>query len=438
MSSYSGTRLNGYFRILVLALSIAASLAAAPAVAQRILLDKIIAIVDEDVVLQSELNERMTAVRQAAIANEQAPPPEDEMRDEVLEALILENLQMQLAERVSIRYDDDTINRVLENMAQNANMSFDEYVSTLEASGVYLQTRENVRKQMSMQELQRGMVNQRITITEQEIDNFLNSEMGREVMSADYLLNHILVPAPATDSTTQRADKLAYAADLVARIEEGEDFLATRTAAQQARNFPVEGTEFGWRKAAQLPRIFTEVVESMSVGEVEGPIEAGNGYHIIQLADKRGGTEQMVKQTNIRHIMLTPNEIRDEEETRQQILELRQQILDGADFADLARQNSDDANSVVGGGDLDWINEGGAPPAMQAVVDQLEVGELSEPFRTDVGWHIAEVLGRRTEDLGQIYTRNQASNALRNRKFNLELQNWLIEIREDAFVELVD
>ena len=174
------------------------------------------------------------------------------------------------------------------------------------------------------------------------------------------------------------------------------------------------------------------------MGDVEGPIEAGNGYHLIQLANKAGGAEQMVKQTNFRHIMLTPNEIRDEQQTEEAIRDLRQQITDGADFATLARQNSDDDTSVVAGGDMDWINEGQLPRDMETVVDSLEIGELSEPFRSSTGWHIVEVLERRVSDLSRIYSRNQAANALRNRKFDLELQNWLIEIREEAFVEFID
>jgi len=176
----------------------------------------------------------------------------------------------------------------------------------------------------------------------------------------------------------------------------------------------------------------------MEVGDVEGPIEAGNGYHLIQLANKAGGTEQMVKQTNFRHIMLSPNEIRDEQQTEDAIREFRQKIIDGEDFATLARQNSDDASSVVAGGDMDWINEGQLPPDFAFVIDSLEVEDLSEPFRTENGWHIAEVIERRVTDLSSIYSRNQAEGSLRNRKFDLELQNWLIEIREDAFVEFID
>lgn len=405
---------------------------------QRQLLDKVVAIVDEDVVLLSELEARLADIRRQAEASSQPLPPAEQLREEVLDTLIIENIQMQLAERVSIRYDDDTINRVLGNMAQNNGMSFDQYVATLEEAGVYLQTREQVRRQLSMQELQRGMVNQRIAVTEQEIDNFLNSEMGREVMAADYLVDHLLVPISETDTAEEREAKLRYAAELVARIEDGESLPMVGSQAARQGPYQLDSTNFGWRKAARLPNLFSDVVQPMKIGDVEGPIEAGNGYHIIQLADKRGGTEQMVNQTNLRHIMLSPNEIRTEEQTLEEIRELRQRIVDGEDFASLARQNSDDASSVVAGGDLDWINEGGMPPEMEEVVDSLEVGELSEPFRTETGWHIAEVLDRRETDLSRQYTRSQAANALRNRKFDLELQNWLLEIREEAFVEVVE
>ena len=411
-----------------------------PATAQqRVLLDKIVAIVDRDVVLQSELNNRLEDIRRTAERDNRELPPPNQLRDEVLETLIMENIQMQFAERASIRYDDDTINRVLGNMAQESGLSFEAYIQALEAQGVYLQTREQVRQQLTMQELQRGYVNQRITVTDQEIDNFLNSEMGQEVISADYLIDHILIAVTSADSPQIRSDKLHYAAELVAQLEEGGSITETRARALAERRFTLDGTNFGWRKLDQLPSLFANAVEPMRVGQIEGPIEAGNGFHIIQLRDKRGGTEQIVKQTHIRHIMLAPNEIRDEQQTIALINELRQRIVDdGEEFTSLARQNSDDATSVVAGGDLDWVSEGGMPIEMESVVDTLEVGEISEPFRSQMGWHIAEVLGRRESDLSSEYTRSQAANMLRNRKFELELQNWLIEIREEAFVELVD
>jgi len=408
------------------------------AVGQRQLLDKVIAIADKDVVLLSELEERLEEIRQQAAANNQELPPAAQLRSEVLETLIVENLQMQFAERVSIRFDDDTINRVLGNMASSNNMSFEEYVAALEEAGVYLRTRDQVRKQMTMQELQRGIVNRRISITDQEIQNFLNSEMGREVMAAEFFLDHMLVMSDELDTPEVKESKRVYAADLIARLQDGEDFQSLFETAQRERRFPVQGTDFGWRKADAFPALFSDIVSNMEVSEAQGPIAAPNGFHIIQLLSKRGGTDQIVSQTHIRHIMMSPNEIRDEEQTLAAIKELRQRIEDGEEFASLARQNSDDASSVVAGGDLDWVSAGGMPPEMEAVVNTLEPGTVSEPFRTETGWHIAEVLGRRQEDLSNQYARRQAENALRNRKFDLELQNWLIEIREEAFVELIE
>ena len=414
-------------------------LAAPFASAQRVLLDKIIAIVDDDVVLKSELDERIVEITAAAQRNGQ-PLPDDleQFESDIMEALIVENIQMQLANRVSIRYDDDTINRVLGNMASNNNLTFDQYVDALEENGVYLQTREQVRKQMTMQELQRGMVNRRIKITEQEIDNFLNSEMGRELMAADYFVDDLLIPFSAADTPEIKAEKQRLAADLISRIDDDFPLAAARAAARQNTAIEIGGAELGWRKAKQLPSLFADIVVEMEIGQVEGPIEAGNGLHIIQLVDMQGGTEQFVNQTRVRHIMLSPNEIRNEEQTEAEARKIHQRILDGEDFATIARQNSDDASSVVGGGDLDWVNEGGMPPEMEHVVDALEIDGVSEPFRSQVGWHVARVEGRRLQDLSREFTRNQAANALRNRKFELELENWLIEIREDAFVELID
>lgn len=420
--------------------ALALALALSPgARAQRVVLDKVVAVVDRDVVLQSELVDRMREIRAAAGRSGRPLPEESELRGDVLEALILESIQLQFAERASIRYDDDTINRVMAGMAAEAGLDFEGYVSELERQGAYLRTRERVRRQLTIQELQRGLVNQRIHVTEQEIDNFLNSEMGREAVAADYLIDHILVPAAAGDPPGLRRERREFAAGLAARIRDGEPIAAARAAALRSREHPIDGTNFSWRKADQLPRLFGGIVEDMAVGDVAGPIEAGNGYHIIQLRDRRGGTEQIVSQTRLRHIMLAPNEIRTEEQARGAVAELRRRIVeDGEDFASLARQNSDDAGSVVAGGDLDWVSEGGMPIEMETVVDAMAVGGISEPFRSATGWHIVEVLGRRETDLSREYTRSQAHNTLRARRFDLELQNWLIEIREEAFVELVD
>ncbi len=430
----------------VSALALLLAVAALPAVLfapsaqaqERQLLDRIVAIVDTGVVLQSEVDSRLAEIITNAARSGQPRPNVEDIYDDVLEALVLESLQLQIAERINIRFDDDTINRVLGSMAQNGNMSFDQYVTTLEAAGVYLQTREQVRKQLTLQELQRGLVNQRIRITDQEIENFINSEMGQELMQADYLLDHMMVPFEIEEEAPSRQRKMRYVGDLVARMEAGGEFGLIRAEAMREGQFEVTFTDFGWRKLDQIPALFNAAVEGMTVGDIAGPFEAPNGLHVIQLADQRGGTSQFVQQTHLRHIMLSPNQIRDEDQSLAEITRLRQRILDGESFASIARQNSDDAASAVAGGDLEWINEGGMPIEWEAVVNEMEEGELSEPVRTDTGWHIIEVLGRRLSDMSREFTRAEAENVLRNRKFDLELQNWLIEIREEAFVEYVE
>ena len=278
--------------LLAIGLGLALTIVAGSASAQRVLLDKVIALVDEDVVLQSEFESRITEVQENAARAERPLPQAEQLRTEILDSLVLENLQMQLAEKVSIRFNDDEINRILGTMAENNNLSFDEYLDVLNEAGVYLQTRDQVRKQMTLQELQRGMVNRRIQITEQEIDNFLNSEMGREIMAPDYLVEHMLILVGGEETVAAKQGKLRYAADLLARIDEGENFAAVRAAASQARLFEINATEFGWLKAEALPNLFREIVEGMEIGDAEGPIEAGNGFHLIQLANKAGGAEQ--------------------------------------------------------------------------------------------------------------------------------------------------
>ena len=415
-----------------------ALLISSPVAGQKVLLDKVIAVVDEEVVLQSELVSRSELVREQAQQTDQFLPEGEEFRDEVIELLVMENLQMQLANRMSIRFDDDAINGVISNMAAQANMSFDDYVAQIRGAGDYLQTRNEIRKQVTMQDLQRGVVNRRITITDQEIENFLTSDAGKEFTAANYFVDDILIPTSSSDSTAANNAKLEYAADLTARLQEGEDFATMRVTAQQEGKFQVGGSQLGWRKADTLPSIFTDIVLEMEVNDVNGPIPAGNGFHIIKLLSKRGGTEQIIQQTRIRHIMLTSNEVRDEEQTFAALQVIRQRIIDGESFATLARQNSNDASSVVAGGDLDWINEGGMPAQMAVVVNELEEGVISDVFQSDVGWHITEVTGRRETDMGRQFSRSQAERALRERKYDLELQNWLIEIRDEAYVQFIE
>lgn len=414
-----------------------------PALAQRQTLDKIVAIVDEGVVLQSELDKRIADIRQQASQSNEQLPPADMLQEQIIESLVVENLQLQLAERMGIRYDDDTVNTVMRNVAEQNNLSFDQYISALTDAGQYINTREQIRKELSLRDVQRGVVNRRINITNQEIDNFLNSEMGRVAMSPEFQVDQTLIAIGEEDPEDLIEAKKRFATEMFDAINNGTDFAQARLIAQQGARqtpptaFPASGGNLGWRKTDALPSLFVNTVPTMKTGQVLGPIRSPSGFHLIKLVDKRGGFEGLVNQTRARHILITPNEIRTEEQAKALIDSIYQRIQDGEDFADIARQQSDDAASVVAGGDMGWANEGGMPPEFEAKIKDLIVGEMSMPFRTSFGWHIAEVLDRRQTDMTREFSRRQAENTLRGRKFDIELQNWLIEIREQAYVKIL-
>lgn len=399
---------------------------------QAQLSDKVIAIVDDDVILKSELDNRLETIR----ANGGIPRglTLDELQDQVLEQLIMENLQMQLAIRSGIRVDDNSLNQTLNAIAQQNNMSFDEFRATLNETGQYQLFREQVREDMIINNFQNGSINQRITITRQEIENYLRSEAAQADISPEYRVQHVLVPVdnPAQKDQQEELAKLIYQ-----QLQDGADILEL-AASRQILGIPVGGGDLaGWRKVDALPTMFRPVVPSMKVGEITEPFTSDSGFHIVKLVEKRGGADLQVNQNQLRHILIRPNEIRTEEQTEQLIHELYQRIKDGEDFGDLARVYTDDPGTMVSGGDLDWMTEGQLPPIFESVVSELEVGELSEPFQNeDGGWHIVQLLDRRIEDVTEENARFQAEQILRQRKYDNELQNWLTEIRDTAYVNI--
>ena len=402
---------------------------------QAQLTDKVIAIVDDDVILKSELDARMAAVR-GQIAEGTIPRAldNDELESQVLEQLIMENLQSQLAIRSGIRVDDNNLNQALTNIAQQNNMSFDEFRSVLNAEGQYLSFREQVRQDMVINNFQSGSINQRITITRQEIENYLRSEAAQIDISPEFRVQHILVPVnnPAQTELQEELANLLYQ-----QLQDGADILEL-AASRQILGLPVGGGDLaGWRKIESLPTMFRPVVPSMEVGEVTEPFTSDSGFHIVKLAEKRGGVDLQVNQTRLRHILIRPNEIRTAQQTEELIHELYQRIQDGEDFGDLARVYTDDPGSMVSGGDLGWMTEGQLPPIFESVINELEPGDIAQPFQNeDGGWHIAQLQERRVEDVTEENARFQAEQILRQRKYDNELENWLTEIRDTAYVNI--
>jgi len=402
--------------------------------AQPVEVDKVIAIVDEDVVLKSEFDGRWEQVQQQLATVTTPLPPEDVLRKQVLDQLIIEHLQMQMAKRAGIRVDDNQLNQAMASIAQENNMNFEQFVQVLQAQGLYELTRDALRNEIIRGQFQNGAVNRRIDITRQEIENFLRSEAGISETAPEYHVAHVLIPAPDSGPTpvqTQLADLL------YAEIEKGASIVQV-AGAGSISGINVSGGDLGWQKVDGLPSIFADVVPTLQPGEVSKPFVSSSGYHIVQLLETRGGAALQIEQFKVRHILIKPNEVRTDQQAETLIRELYARIQNGEDFADIARQHTDDPTSMVSGGDLDWISNGMLPEDFMQVVHSTEPGTMTEPFRASTGWHIIEVSEKRMQDVTQENKRYQAEQILRNRKFENELQNWLTEIRDTSYIDIRD
>ncbi len=393
--------------------------------------DKVIAVVDGDVILQSEFNERLLNITQNAQGRNL--PPRAELEELVLDQLILESIQLQLAANNGIRVNDNQLNQTLTAIAEQNNMTFEQFRNVLNSEGGYQTFREQIRRDMMINNLQSNAINGRISITRQEVENYLRSEAAQIDIAPEYRINHILIPLDSLGQN-QRLEELAEL--LYQKIQDGEDILQLASSGQILGMSVSGGDLNGWRKPENLPTMFRPVVPDLAVGEVSEPFRSDSGFHIVKVVDKRGGSDLQVNQTHLRHIQIRPNEIRTPQQAEALINELHERIENGEDFGDLARVYTDDPGTMVSGGDLDWMTEGQLPPAYQQVINTLEIDEISAPFQVDGIWHIAQVLDRRVEDVTDENRRFQAEQIIRERKYETELENWLSEIRDTAYVDI--
>ena len=403
-----------------------------------VLLDRVAVIVDEDVIMQSEIDERLLTIKSQINAQPGAKaPPARVLEEQIIERLILESLQLQTADRAGIRISDDELNNALSSIAAQNQMDLPQFRMALAKDGVsWAQMREQVRREFAISRVQQGVMRRRIQITEQEVQNFLATELGENVTADEYRLGHILLDLPSSptpENIRVARDKAEILAD---RLKGGEDFGSLAIEFSKGQN-ALDGGDMGWRKPAQLPSIFSDLVEEMQTGEIKGPIKSGRGFHLIKLMQKRGArAEGMVAQTEVRHILIKPNEIRTSQESFELAGSLREEILNGRDFAEVAKLYSDDPGSALSGGDLGWTRTGVFVSEFEATMQSAELNEISAVFETEHGFHFIEVTGRRMEDFSDRFRMGQAENYLRNQKFDEELDNWLREIRDEAFVEI--
>ncbi len=399
-------------------------------------LDKVVAIVDNDVIMQSQLEQRMQEVRQTIAKRGGGTPPEEELQKQVLDRLVLENLQLQIGERSGIRITDEELNSAMGTIAQRNNMSLDQFRAALSHDGLSFNTaREQVRREMIISRVRQRRVAERIQVSEQEVKNFLASESGKAQLSQEYHLANILVATPEAANAQQIQAAGNQAMALYQQLREGANFAQLATAKSASDN-ALEGGDMGWRKAAQLPPPFDQMLAGMKPGDVTQPVRTPGGFIILKLMEARGGQAEMRDEVHVRHILLKPSEIRSPAETQRLIETLYTRIQDGEDFATLAKNYSEDPGSALNGGDLNWIDPQSLVPEFRDVMAQTPVDTVSKPFQSQFGWHILEVLGRRATDATQQAREQQALNVLRNRKYDEELQTWLRQIRDEAYVEI--
>lgn len=399
-------------------------------------LDRVVAIVDKDVVLESELNDRKQSVLDRLRGQYQQLPPEEVLNKQILEQLIVERIELGLAERYEITVDEAEVDEAIGRVLQKNQITLAQLEADLQRQGLTLAgLRKQMRNELTISHLQQGVVNSRIKITEQDINNFLASSDGKYATSPDFHIGHILIAVSSSADANTIAEAETKANDVYQKLQSGSDFsqMAISYSNDQAA---LQGGDIGWRKLAQLPELFGNQMANLAVGQVSKPFRSGAGFHILKNIEQRGGGAQLIEQTHARHILVKTSEIMDDAQARQKLLDLKARIEKGEDFAKLARENSEDTGSMLSGGDLGWSTPGMFVAEFEEAMANTTPGNISRPFKSQFGWHILQVLERRKEDMSDKVKRNQAANVLRSRRFDEEFQLWLTQIREEAYVEI--
>ena len=398
-------------------------------------LNRIVASVNNDVVLESELRNRSDMVIDQLRAQRAELPSRSALQKQILDRLVLENLQLQLAERNGIRIDDEKLNNNMRTLAKQNDMSLSEFREALEQDGYdYVAFRDQFRNQITINQIRQQMVENRVEVTDQEVDHLLATAATFNDQNREYHLAHILVSTPEAASPEQIRESRKRVDDMLARLREGTDFAQMAIAesdGQQALN----GGDLGWRKTGQLPSLFSDVVGQLQIGQISDPIRSPSGFHIVKIMDIRGDQRHIIKQTRARHILLHPDTLVSEQEIKTRMAQLRERMAQGEDFAVLARAHSQDPGSGSEGGDLGWVAPGQMVPEFEQAMNELAIGEISQPVQSRFGWHLIQVQERREQDETDDYRRTRARESIRQRKTDEQLEIWLRRLRDEAYVE---
>ena len=390
------------------------------------ILDRVAVIVDDGVIMESQINSGLADIILRYEEQNIPKPNLDDLKEQVIESLIIEELQLQMANIAGVRISDTELNDAVIRIANNNQMELQEFIDYVETNGdSYEELRENVRKQMIIQRIQRGRVGSEIEITEKEFQAFLATDESLAALEPELLVKQILVKT------------LKQANQAILRIENGEDFSDIAIDISQSANAP-DGGVMQWRKVIDMPKLFSDALSKKDIGYVSSPLESGAGYHILKLVDKRGSFVQYEDQWSSRHILLIPSAIRDEETTEKEINDIRDRIIEGESFSDLAKEHSEDPGSAQQGGELGWLGKGVLAAEFERVMIELPIGDVSSVFQTEFGFHFLEVLETRKYDMTRDLIEDRAYSMLYGRKYEEELENTLRSMRAEAFVEIKD
>src|SRR5437588_5931730 len=400
------------------------------------LLDRVAAIVNDGVVLNSELDAQVEAVSGRLRQQKLELPPQNVLRQQVLERLVLQEIQMQRANRAGVKVSDETVNAALQDVAKRNGMTLSQLPDALAKQGEdYASYRDDLRKEITLSLLRQRDVLQHISVTPREIDQFLEKQAKTPSERNEYNVSHILIAVAQDASPAQLEQAGKRATDVYQRAKNGEDFAKLALAYSNSQT-ALEGGALGWRKGGELPTFLTDIIVKLKAGEVGEPLRTPTGYHIVKLNEIRSTDNKAIEdQVHIRHILMKTNELSDDATVRQKLTQLRERILKGEDFAGLATTTSEDPGTAAQGGDLGWTGPGTFAPEFERVITGLKDNEISEPFHTQYGWHIAQLLGRRRFDNTDELKRRQAIEAIRASKSDEETELWLRRLRDEAYVE---
>lgn len=400
------------------------------------LLDRIVAVVEDDVILDRELTIEVNSIVKKLQANKVMIPPEFILRKQVLERLVIDKLQRQIAERSGIRVSDEMLRGSVVDIARRNNLTVDQFKAELEGQGISFQSfEESIRNEIIINQLRAREIGTRIKVTDREVSHFLETQGDINKENVQYHLGHILISIPEAASSVVIQKARDKAENVVAELRKGDDFKQKAVAVSDGGN-ALRGGDLGWRIDSAIPTLFVDTIAKMNQGDISELIRSPSGFHIIKLLELKGIDRHIVTKTRARHILIKTNELINDAEAKKRLISLKQRITDGDDFATLARSNSDDKGSAINGGDLDWVGPGALVPPFEAAMNKLAINGISDPVQTQFGWHIIQVLEREDKDNSVEHKKNRVREEIRKRKIEEETELWLRRLRDEAFVDI--